>query len=82
MCLRRRILMMNHTIDEHSMFEMLDAAQVESRRRAAETGQVPKADVRLADLNEAALRRTLRVRRAEQGCLLVEISLCGVATVG
>jgi hypothetical protein len=27
-----------------------------------------------ADLNEAALRRTLRVRRAEQGCLLVEIS--------
>ena len=37
MFLRRRILVVNRTIAQHSMFEMLDAAQVESRRRAKRT---------------------------------------------
>jgi hypothetical protein len=34
MCLRRRILMMNRTLDEHSMFEILDAPQLELKRPA------------------------------------------------
>jgi hypothetical protein len=43
MCLRRRILM-NRTIDENSMFEMLDAAQVESRRRPNRKSEEPVKD--------------------------------------